>query len=130
MYPVEFKYTKSHEWLKVQGKKAKVGITSFAIESLTDLTFLQINVEVGDTLKKGDSFGDVESVKTASQIYTPVSGKVTAVHKDLSDKLEELMKDPFEKGWMIEVEMSQPEEANALFSAKQYEDVVAAEGHH
>ncbi|NUM35411.1 MAG: glycine cleavage system protein GcvH [Candidatus Brocadiae bacterium] len=130
MYSSELKYTKSHEWIRVNGKKAKLGITAFAIESLTDLTFLQFNVDEGEKINQGHAVGDVESVKTTSQIFTPVSGTVVAVHKDLPDMLEDLMKDPYETGWMVEIEMSDPSQANSLMDAKKYEEHVASESHH
>ncbi len=129
MYPSALKYTKSHEWIKVNGNKAKLGITAFAIESLTDLTFLQFLVEEGEKVQQGQAVGDVESVKTTSQIFSPVSGKIVAVHKDLPDMLEDLMKDPYETGWMVEIELADASEANSLMDVKKYEEHVASEHH-
>jgi len=130
MYPSELKYAKSHEWIRVNGNKAKLGISAFAIESLTDLTFLQYNVEENENVNAGQAIGDVESVKTTSQIFTPVAGKIIAIHKDLPDMLEDLMKDPYKTGWMIEIEMSDPSQVNGLMDVKEYEKHVASESHH
>ena len=132
VYPSHLKYAKSHEWLKVEGDCAKAGISSFAISQLTDLTYLQFNVDVGDTISKGQSFGDVESVKTASELYSPVSGEVVAVNKSLenTDNLEGLMKDPYEVGWMIEIKISNPSEVKELLSISDYEKHAENEAHH
>lgn len=130
MYPSELKYTKSHEWIRVHENKAKLGISAFAIESLTDLTFLQFLVEEEEVVEKGQALGDVESVKTTSQIFTPISGKIIAIHKELPDMLEDLMKDPYETGWMIEIEMSEPNQLEELMDVKQYEEHVENESHH
>lgn len=128
MYPTDFRYTKTHEWVRVEGKKAKVGISSFAIQELTDLTFLQFDVEVGDELAKGQEFGQVESVKTSSSLYLPVAGKVIAINDKVTDELEKLMKDPYHFGWMIEIELLHPEEVSSLMDAAAYEK--AAVSHH
>lgn len=128
MYPKDLRYTKSHEWLQVQGHKAKVGITSFAIQELTDLTFLQFDVEVGDELAKGQELGQIESVKSSGAIYLPVDGKIVAVNSEITDNLEKLMKDPYHFGWMIEIELLHPEQATQLMDSVQYEK--AAVSHH
>ncbi len=128
MYPKNLKYTQTHEWLKVEGKKAKIGISEFAIKELTDLTFLQFDVEVGDELAKGQAFGEVESVKTTSSLYMPVSGKILAIHTEVADQLEDMMKDPYEFGWLIEVELTNPTEVEKLYDAAAYEKVAVS--HH
>ena len=131
-YPADYKYASSHEWLKIEGDTGKIGISSFAITSLSDLTYLQFDVEVGDTLSKGETFGDVESVKTTSELYMPVSGEIVAINKELesTENLEKLMKDPFNYGWMLEVKLSDPSEANSLLDVVKYEEHVAKEKEH
>jgi glycine cleavage system H protein len=129
MYPSDLKYTKTHEWIRLEGKTASVGITSFAIEELTDLTYLQISTQPGKSLKKGDVFGVVESVKGTSDLYMPVSGKIVAVHTELSSKLEELMKDSYKTGWLVKLEPSNSKECDTLLAASDYEK-HCQESHH
>lgn len=129
MYPSELKYTKSHEWIRVEGNTGTVGITSFAIEELTDLTYLQIDAQVGKTLAKGAVLGVVESVKGTSEIYMPVGGKVVAVHGDLKNKLEDLMKNPYQAGWMVKLEIGNAKELDALMAVSAYEK-HCSESHH
>ncbi len=129
MYPTNYQYTKSHEWACVDGKKAKIGITEFAIQELTDLTFLEFDVQVGDELAKGQEFGQVESVKTTGSLYMPVSGKVLAIHTELPDMLEDLMKDPYKAGWMLEVELTNPQEVAGLLNVEDYKK-AAKSSHH
>lgn len=132
-FPATLKYTESHEWLKPEANNiAKVGISSFAISALGDLTFLQFDAEVGDKLSKGETFGDIESVKTTSELYMPVSGEIVAINKDLedTDNLEKLAKDPFNFGWMLQIKMTEPQEANSLMGVEKYTDHVAKEKHH
>ena len=129
VYPADLKYCKTHEWVKVSGQKAKIGITAYAIEQLTDLTYLDLKVRVGAKVNAGTSIGGVESVKTFSEIYTPVSGKVVGVHKELPDKLTTLMKEPY-NSWMVEIEISNPQELNSLMDAGGYAKHVASEAHH
>ena len=129
MYPTELKYTKTHEWIKQEGQFALVGITAFAIEELTDLTYLQFDVAVGKILAKGDAFGVVESVKGTSDLYIPASGKVVAIQNDLRNKLETLAKDPYQSGWMIKIELTKPAELDAMMTAEAYEKHTK-EAHH
>lgn len=129
MYPQELHYSKTHEWVKVEGKTATVGISQFAVESLTDITYLNFDVKKGDSLSKGDAFGVVESVKATGDIYMPVSGKVLEIHKELANKLESLVAKPYEDGWMLKIEMSNPAEWDQLLTAQDYEKVVAEEKH-
>ena len=125
-YPQSLKYTKEHEWARVSGNTATVGITAFAKDQLGDVVYLELP-EVGARVKKGEPFGVVESTKAVSELFAPVSGKVTKVNKALVDAPESINDDPHEKGWMIELEMSFPSEAGELLDAKQYEELVAAE---
>lgn len=125
-YPESLKYTKEHEWARVAGNKVTVGITSFAKDQLGDVVYLELP-EVGATVTRGQPFGVVESTKAVSELFAPVSGKVTKVNQALVDAPEGVNDDPHEKGWMIEIEMSSPADAAALLSAKQYEELLASE---
>ena len=125
-YPESLQYTKEHEWTRVSGKTATVGITLFAKEQLGDVVYLELP-EVGATVTRGQPFGVVESTKAVSELFAPLSGKVTKVNQALIDAPEGINDDPHEKGWMIEIEMSQPAEAAELMSAKQYEELLATE---
>ena len=125
-FPDTLRYTKEHEWARLSGNKATVGITSFAKDQLGDVVYLELP-EVGSTVTRGQPFGVVESTKAVSELFAPVSGKVTGVNKALVDAPEQINDDPYEKGWMVEIELSAPGEASELLSAKQYADLVANE---
>jgi glycine cleavage system H protein len=125
-YPQTLKYTKEHEWARVSGNTATVGITDFAKDQLGDVVYLELP-EPGTSVKKGEPFGVIESTKAVSELFAPVSGKVTKVNKALVDAPEGINDDPYEKGWLIEIEMSSPAEAAGLLDAKQYEELAAAE---
>jgi glycine cleavage system H protein len=124
-YPESLKYTKEHEWARISGKVAAVGITAYAKDQLGDVVYLELP-EPGATVKKGEPFGVVESTKAVSELFAPLSGKVLKVNKALVDGPETINDDPHEKGWMVEIEMSNPAEANELLSSKQYEELVAS----
>src|SRR5438094_2039795 len=125
-YPDSLKYTKEHEWSRISGKTAVVGITEFAKDQLGDVVYLELP-EVGAAVTRGQPFGVVESTKAVSELFAPVTGKVSRVNKALVDAPEGINDDPHEKGWMIEIEMSSPAEAADLLSAQQYEELLAAE---
>ena len=125
-YPESLKYTKEHEWARVSGNTATIGITLFAKEQLGDVVYLELP-EVGTAVTRGAPFGVVESTKAVSELFAPVSGKVTRVNKALVDAPEGINDDPHEKGWMVEIQMSSPAEANDLLSSKQYEELLASE---
>lgn len=120
----DVKYTNDHEWIKVEGDTAWVGITTYARHALGDLVYLELP-EVGQKLGKGDNFAVVESVKAASEIYTPVSGEITAVNDNLQDNLDDLKED-VEKGWIIKVKMTNPDEAATLMDKGAYENYTAS----
>jgi glycine cleavage system H protein len=128
MYPREYKYTKEHEWIHPQGKTAEVGITHYAQESLGDIVFVELP-EPGAQLAAGKSFGTVESVKAVSELYSPASGKVTAVNDALNQSPEMVNKDAHH-AWMIKVELNDPKELDGLMSAEDYEKYVAEETAH
>ncbi len=114
----DIKYTNDHEWIKIDGDTAWIGITTYARHALGDLVYLELP-DNGKTLKKGDNFAVVESVKAASEIYTPVSGDIVAVNVALSDNLDDLKED-IEKGWIIKVKMSDTAEAQGLMDEATY----------
>lgn len=119
--PRDLRYTETHEWVRVEGKVATVGITDFAQEQLSGLTYVELP-EVDDVIKAGDEVGVVESVKAASDVYAPVSGKVVEVNTTLLDTPELVNSDPYGAGWLFKVRMSNPKEFDALLNADQYED--------
>ena len=122
MYPADFKYTKDHEWIKVTGETAQVGITDYAQKQLGDVVYLDLP-PVGRVLKVGETFGTVESVKAVSELYSPVSGVVTAVNGALAEKPEKVNADPH-ASWMIEIKLGSAGELDALMAAEQYSDLV------
>lgn len=122
--PETLRYTKDHEWVKVDGNIATVGITDFAQHELGDIVYLDITSD-GDTLAKEETFGTVEAVKTVSDLFMPVSGKVIEINSELDATPELINKDPYEKGWMIRIEMSDPSEVDSLMEAAAYNELVA-----
>jgi glycine cleavage system H protein len=124
-YPKDYKYTKEHEWLQLNGNTGTVGITNHAQESLGDIVFVELP-KVGTLLQSGKSFGTVESVKAVSELYAPASGKVTAVNEVLNQSPENVNKDAH-GAWMIKIELTNPGEVNGLLSADAYEQYIAEE---
>jgi len=127
-YPNDLKYTRDHEWVKVDGKTATVGITSYAQEQLGDIVFVELP-KVGAELTKGKSFCPVESVKSVSEIFAPVSGKVIAVNEALATAPEKINNDAH-GSWMIRIEAKDPGDTNGLLSAADYEKFIAEEQGH
>ena len=121
--PSNLKYSNDHEWIRVEGNIAVVGITDFAQSQLGDIVFIDIQTE-GETLDAGEVFGAIEAVKTVSDALMPVSGKIIEVNADLESAPESINKDPYGIGWMIKIEMSNPDEINNLLSAEQYEGII------
>lgn len=117
--PADLKYAKSHEWARVQGAEATVGITDHAQHELTDVVFVELP-DVGRTVKAGETCAVVESVKTASDIYSPVGGEITAVNKTMVDNPSLVNTDPYGQGWLYKVKLSNPAEAGELMSPEQY----------
>jgi glycine cleavage system H protein len=120
----ELKYTKEHEWTKLEGDTALVGITDYAQNRLGDVVFIELP-EVGTVLKKGEAFGAVESVKAASDIFTPLSGEVVEINSGLEDHPELLNQSPYDKGWIIRIKISDTGETDELMSSDQYAEHVA-----
>lgn len=127
-YPADLKYTKDHEWAKVSGKEATVGITKFAVEQLGDITLVSFDVKAGDTVTAGKAFGTIESVKTLSDLYAPFSGKVVKVNGDLDGHPELVNEDCYGKAWMVVIELADAKEAASLLDVKAYEEHVKASG--
>ncbi|NPV01856.1 MAG: glycine cleavage system protein GcvH [Brevinematales bacterium] len=124
-YPDQLRYSQSHEWVSADGKTAKIGISDFAQHSLGDIVFIQLP-EIGASVKAGDSVCEIESVKAASSIYTPVSGKITAVNEALNDTPELVNQKPYD-AYIFLVEMSDPSEMNALLDSKKYAELCEKE---
>ena len=122
--PDDLKYTKDHEWARQKGGKVLVGITDFAQEQLGDVVYVELPA-VGDEVKKGESFGVVESTKAVSELFAPVSGKVVEVNDPLVEAPETVNEDPYEEGWMIAIEPSEPKELAELLDVKAYAAFVA-----
>lgn len=127
-YPTNLKYTKSHEWIKADGKTATIGITNYAQESLGDIVFVDLP-KPGAELNAGKTLGSVESVKAVSDIYAPVSGTVTEINGELTTAPEKINKDAH-GAWMVKISLKNPEELKSLLSAADYEKFVAEEGGH
>jgi glycine cleavage system H protein len=121
--PENLKYTQDHEWIRLDGKQAYIGITDFAQSELGDIVFIEIET-VEETLEKEEVFGTVEAVKTVSDLFMPVSGKVLEVNPKLEDSPELVNKDPYGEGWMIKIAVNNPEEMNSLLSAGQYKEMI------
>lgn len=124
-YPKDYKYTKEHEWIQIKGNTGLVGITDHAQESLGDIVFVELP-KGGVQLQQSKSFGTVESVKAVSELYSPVSGKVIEINESLNQSPESINKDAH-SAWMIKLELSNPNEANTLMSAEDYEKYIAEE---
>ncbi len=120
--PANLKYSKDHEWVKVEGNVATIGITDFAQSQLGDIVFVDVQTE-GEELEEGEVFGAIEAVKTVADALMPVSGKVIEFNQELEGAPEVVNSDPYEAGWMIKVEMSNPAELEALLDAAAYEEI-------
>ncbi len=127
-YPKELKYTKDHEWAKIAGDTATVGVTKFAVEQLGDVTLVELP-KVGAAVKQGEAMGTIESVKTVSDLFAPLSGTVTAANDALVDAPQKVNEDPYGEGWMVRIKLADPKEAGALLDADAYEKHAAAEEH-
>jgi len=122
----EFYYTKSHEWVKVEGEKATIGITDFAQSELQDIVYVELP-ETGKVLNKGDVLCSIDSVKSSAEVYAPVSGEVVEVNEKLSAEPELINKDPYGEGWIAVIKISNPDEISELLSAKEYEEMLEGE---
>ena len=121
--PAELKYTADHEWIRIEGNTATIGITDFAQSELGDIVFVDINTK-GKSLKSGEIFGTVEAVKTVSDLYLPVAGTIIEVNESLNDRPESVNTDPYNEGWMIKLKVDNPADLDALMTAAAYEALV------
>jgi len=126
--PPELRYTREHEWAKVEGDRARIGITAFAQEQLGDVVFVELP-KVGARVSAMKTFGVVESVKAVSDLFAPLSGEIVEINADLAKKPELVNSDPYGQGWMLVVKLADPKEVDALMSAADYEQLIAAAGH-
>jgi len=124
LVPTGLRYTREHEWIRVEGDRGVVGITEFAQEQLGDIVFVELP-KLGANVEREKTFGVVESVKTASDLYSPVSGTVVDVNAKLTDQPELVNSDPYGDGWMIVVQISDPSQVDSLLTSKQYEELIA-----
>ena len=122
-FPSDLKYTKEHEWVRVEGDVATIGITEFAQSELGDIVFIDINT-IGDSIGQDEIFGAVEAVKTVSDLFMPISGEVLEKNDALDSSPESVNSDPYGAGWMIKVKMSDPSEMGGLLSAETYREMV------
>jgi glycine cleavage system H protein len=123
MYPADLKYTKDHEWIRVEDGQGKVGITDYAQKQLGDVVFVELP-EIGTTVTQGQAFGTIESVKAVSELFAPVSGEVVEVNTTLKDSPEQVNSDPH-GAWMVAIRLSSPAEADALLDSTQYAEVAS-----
>lgn len=123
--PDHLKYSKDHEWVRLEGEIAYVGITDFAQSELGDIVFVEIETE-GDELAKEEVFGSVEAVKTVSDLFMPVSGTIVEVNAQLADNPESVNSDPYGEGWMVKIKLSDPSEVASLLDAAAYKDLIGA----
>jgi len=128
MDPANLKFTRSHEWLRLDGNTATIGITDFAVEALTDLVYVELP-EMGKLLTAGEIFGEVESVKAVSDLYAPISGEVIEINTALPDDLDALSEDPFGRGWMIKLTIIDTSAADDLLDEAGYRDHCHSAGH-
>lgn len=121
--PAELKYTKEHEWIRVEGEEAYVGITDYAQSQLGDIVFVEVETE-GDNLEAGDTFGTIEAVKTVSDLYIPVAGEVLEFNSALEDQPDLVNKDPYGEGWIIKIKIENEEQLDGLLGADAYKAII------
>jgi glycine cleavage system H protein len=121
--PEDLKYTKDHEWVKVDGDAATIGVTDFAQKELGDIVFIEVDTE-GENLAEGDVFGTVEAVKTVSDLFMPVAGTVDSFNESLEDTPEVVNQDPYGEGWMVKIKLAADADLRALLSADQYKEII------
>jgi len=121
--PADLKYTKDHEWVRIEGEFAYVGVTDFAQQELGDIVFVEIT-EDGEHVNEGDVFGSVEAVKTVSDLFMPISGEIVEVNEELDGEPELVNKDPYGKGWMVKIKLTDDSDASSLLSSEAYQELV------
>lgn len=123
--PADLKYTKDHEWIRVEGDTATVGVTDFAQGELGDIVFIEVET-VGESLEEGETFGTIEAVKTVSDLFMPVSADVLEFNEQLNSTPELINKDPYGEGWIVKVKIQDPSQLGALLTPESYKDIVGA----
>ncbi len=123
--PADLKYTKDHEWIKIEGNTATVGITHFAQSELGDIVYVDVDT-LNETIEKEEVFGSVEAVKTVSDLFMPISGEIIEFNETLGDEPEKVNKDPYGEGWMIKIAISDASQIDELLSAKEYGELIGA----
>ena len=123
-FPTNIKYTKDHEWIKVEGEFAKIGITEYAQGELGDIVFVELP-KIGSKLEQGKSFGTIEAVKAVSDLYAPVNGEVVELNKEVQDSPEVVNKEPYERGWMVKVRIENPAQLANLLDVEAYKKLIA-----
>jgi len=126
MYPADYRYTKDHEWIKIEDDTATVGITDYAQQELGDVVFVELP-KVGVKMNAGQAFGTVESVKAVSEIFMPVGGEITEINSALVNAPETINKDPHGSAWLVKIKLADAQEASALMDARAYESYIAAQ---
>jgi glycine cleavage system H protein len=127
--PSDLKYTKTDEWIRVEGNNASMGITDYAQSQLSDIVYVEVQAKAGESLAQGKPVASVESVKAASEIYLPAGGTVTEANAELGSAPESINQDPYGKGWMVKFTLADPAEVNALMDSKAYEAYCAGRQH-
>lgn len=123
--PANLKFTEDHEWLKVEGNEAYIGVSDFAQHELGDIVFIEVDT-VGETIEKEESFGTIEAVKTVSDLFMPVTGEIIEFNAKLESNPELVNKDPYGEGWIVKIKMTDPAQANELLSADDYKKIINA----
>ena len=126
MYPADYRYTKDHEWIKVEGSIGTIGITAYAQQELGDVVFVELP-KIGTEIKAGQSFGTIESVKAVSEIFSPVSGKITETNSALADSPEKINQDPHRSAWLVKLQLADPKDTQNLMDAAAYEAYISAQ---
>lgn len=128
MFPKDLRYLPSHEWARIEGDVCTVGISKFAVEQLTDIVYVEMP-DVGDHVFAGQSFGEIESVKSVNDLYSPVDGEVVAINEPVVSDPSIITADPYSKGWLVKIKLEPGQKLDKLLAADQYEKQVASEGH-
>lgn len=123
-FPASLKFTKEHEWIKLNDNICTVGVTDYAQGELGDIIYLDITSAVGSEVKQGESIGSIEAVKTVSEIYSPVSGKIIELNNSINDNPSIVNTDPYEEGWLVKIEFSNMDEINNLLDSEAYKDLI------
>ncbi|MDZ4712373.1 MAG: glycine cleavage system protein GcvH [bacterium] len=125
-FPSALKYTKEHEWVKVDGSVCEVGITDFAQGELGDIIYLDITSDEGSEVKQGDVIGSIEAVKTVSEIFSPISGKITGINNAINDNPSVVNSDPYESGWIVKIQPGNMDEITNLMDSEKYKELIGA----